>query len=194
MSSSRSLLTLLNAVALGALTLGMATPAAAQVPFSRVNGQGCPAGSVLLSFAEANANRDAACRVLQTWDIARLADGGSMDGPGYGCKTRPSDTRALGNALCKPAPPPEHLTAITKWIRAMDQVPEPSADLAKWVVQLREPASPPRELRLMILEGTQALPHSWHLAAQQVRMTSPCIFAAAFFTMSSAMTRENCAV
>jgi hypothetical protein len=84
---------------------------------------------------------------------------------------------------CKPAPPPEHLTAITKWIRAMDQVPEPSADLAKWVVQLREPASPPRELRLMILEGTQALPHSWHLAAQQVRMTSPCIFAAAFFTL-----------
>ena len=83
----------------------------------------------------------------------------------------------------KPAPPPEDREAIEKWIHAMDQVPEPSADLAKWVAQLHEPASPPRELRLMILEGAQVLPHSWHLAAQQVRLTSPCIFATAFFTL-----------
>jgi hypothetical protein len=83
----------------------------------------------------------------------------------------------------KPPPPVEHREAIEKWIRALDQLPQPSAALSQWVGRQREPAAPPRELRLMILEGTQVLPYSWHLAAQQIRLTAPCILAAAFFTL-----------
>lgn len=83
----------------------------------------------------------------------------------------------------KPASPAEDREAIEKWIRSLDQLPQPSVALSRWVEQQRQSAAPPRELRQMILEGTQVLPHSWNLASQQVRMTAPCILAAAFFTL-----------
>jgi hypothetical protein len=60
----------------------------------------CASGYDLLTPTEAKANTTTACATLNTWDIARLAGGGSMDGSGYGCKIRERDTRALGNALC----------------------------------------------------------------------------------------------
>ena len=37
------------------------------------------------------------------WFIARLAGGGSLDGPGYECRMRPNDGRDLGHILRKMA-------------------------------------------------------------------------------------------
>lgn len=68
----------------------------------RVAGANCPQGQSHVSLADAEANRAAVCAKLQTWDIARLAGGGSMDGRGYNCQTRASDTRQLGHSLCAP--------------------------------------------------------------------------------------------
>lgn len=72
----------------------------------------CPAGYVLLSAGEAQANQTAVCNAMSYWDIARLAGGGSMDGAGYGCGIRTSDTRVLGSSLCRPAPAP---SSIISW-------------------------------------------------------------------------------
>jgi hypothetical protein len=60
----------------------------------------CSGSFTLATQAEVTANHDAACSALVTWAIARLADGGTMDGPGYGCGSRSDDTRAAGNAVC----------------------------------------------------------------------------------------------
>ena len=60
----------------------------------------CTGGYKSVSYLTANAYRGAVCSVLGTWDIARLGDGGSMDGPGYGCGTRATDGRGLGNTVC----------------------------------------------------------------------------------------------
>ena len=66
-----------------------------------VQGDGsCPTGRTLLGLAQATANQQDVCKVLGEWYIARLAGGGSMDGPGYGCKIRPADERSLGHSLC----------------------------------------------------------------------------------------------
>jgi len=67
----------------------------------KVSGETCPSGSTLVAYEEALANKDLLSRKLGTWDIARLANGGSMDGPGYDSKIRPKDERGLGHALCK---------------------------------------------------------------------------------------------
>jgi hypothetical protein len=69
----------------------------------RVAGGECPQGQAHVSLADAEANRAAICAKLGTWDIARLAGGGSMDGGGYKCQTRASDDRQLGHSLCAPA-------------------------------------------------------------------------------------------
>jgi len=70
--------------------------------FTREQGETCPAGKTLATVSEARANKSEICNnVLQTWDIARLAGGGAMDGPGYGCKIRDQDERGMGNAVCK---------------------------------------------------------------------------------------------
>ncbi|HSS78893.1 MAG TPA: transporter substrate-binding domain-containing protein [Thermoanaerobaculia bacterium] len=83
------------------LSLASLPVAASAIEIKNVKGDGtCPADWVLLSAAEAKANQAAACRVLGQWDIARLAAGGSMDGPGYNCQIRSSDKRTLGNSLC----------------------------------------------------------------------------------------------
>lgn len=71
------------------------------VAFARGVGDGvCPSGYSLATSMTARANASAMCAQLGTWDIARLADGGSMDGPGYGCTIRDNDTRALGHSAC----------------------------------------------------------------------------------------------
>jgi hypothetical protein len=67
----------------------------------KVSGEACPSGSTLVTYQEALNNRDVLSQKLDTWDIARLADGGSMDGSGYDSKIRAEDERALGHALCK---------------------------------------------------------------------------------------------
>ena len=61
----------------------------------------CPSNANLLTYDEAKADSANICNKLGTWYIARLAGGGSMDGPGYQCKIRTQDTRKLGNSLCK---------------------------------------------------------------------------------------------
>ena len=66
-----------------------------------VQGDGsCPTGRTLLDLPQATANQQEVCKALGQWYIARLAGGGSMDGPGYGCKIRPADERSLGHSLC----------------------------------------------------------------------------------------------
>jgi ABC-type amino acid transport substrate-binding protein len=71
------------------------------IEIKNVQGDGtCPAGWLPLSVGAAQANKSTACGVLAQWDIARLAGGGSMDGAGYDCQIRASDTRTLGNSLC----------------------------------------------------------------------------------------------
>ncbi len=66
-----------------------------------VRSETCPPGSTLVTFLEALDHRDTLSQKLGQWDIARLANGGSMDGPGYHSKIREEDKRPLGNALCK---------------------------------------------------------------------------------------------
>jgi hypothetical protein len=58
-------------------------------------------GQVLVTPQEALANQNAYCALLGDYDIIRLANGGSMDGPGYGCKIRYEDRRDLGGVLCR---------------------------------------------------------------------------------------------
>jgi len=57
-----------------------------------------------MGVAQAQARRNEICQQLGEWFIARLANGGSMDGPGYGCQIRSADTRSLGHTVCAPAP------------------------------------------------------------------------------------------
>jgi len=96
-------------------TSALAGQASAQVRI--VTGDGlCPPGEAPMTLAQANAQRDSLCRSLGRWHIARLADGASMDGPGYQCQMRANDTRSLGHTICAPAanvgpvvPPPAML-------------------------------------------------------------------------------------
>jgi hypothetical protein len=61
----------------------------------------CPSGYSLLSPAEARENLAAACGAIGTWDIVRLAEGGSISGSGYGCAVFDDDWRPLGASLCQ---------------------------------------------------------------------------------------------
>lgn len=65
------------------------------------NNKTCPPGSTLVTYQEALDHRDELIPILGQYDIARLANGGSMDGWGYQSKIREVDKRQLGNALCK---------------------------------------------------------------------------------------------
>lgn len=89
-----------TAILLAILVLATAAGASGQ-SFKVFEGDGvCGAGYRLATYAEASGQRQAACAVLGEWYIARLAGGGSMDGPGYQCKTREKDDRKLGHSLC----------------------------------------------------------------------------------------------
>ncbi|WP_427157197.1 SAV_2336 N-terminal domain-related protein [Aliinostoc sp. HNIBRCY26] len=67
----------------------------------RASGETCPSGYTLVTYEEAIENREILSRKLETWDIARIAGGGSMDGSGYDSKIRQQDERGLGHSLCK---------------------------------------------------------------------------------------------
>ncbi|MBX3247996.1 MAG: hypothetical protein KF901_12520 [Myxococcales bacterium] len=98
------------------VVIGLAgsAPASAQVQLvAGDGGEHCPGGWEPMSVAHAQANQSAVCQQLGQWVIARLAGGGSMDGPGYRCQIRPRDDRGLGHTLCVPSPrrsppPPQH--------------------------------------------------------------------------------------
>ncbi len=87
-------------VAFTALCLGT-VPAMAASGIFVVAGRSCPADSRMVGHDEAVAARHDICRILGAWSIARLAEGGSMDGPGYRCGIRDRDERDLGHILCK---------------------------------------------------------------------------------------------
>lgn len=80
----------------------------------------CGAGYRLATYAEASGQRQAACAVLGEWYIARLAGGGSMDGPGYQCKTREKDDRQLGHSLCVPGLDTGYYYRLTTQFRGDD--------------------------------------------------------------------------
>jgi len=87
------------------LSLAVLPSAASAITVQSVNGDDpCPAGTSLVTVSEAQANQSTVCNAMGAWDIARLAGGGSMDGAGYGCGIRASDTRSLGKSLCRPTP------------------------------------------------------------------------------------------
>ncbi|NMO20089.1 hypothetical protein HPC49_03685 [Pyxidicoccus fallax] len=70
--------------------------------FLRATGDSpCGPGKTLLTAQEASARRSEVCAKLASWDIARLEDGGTMKGPGYGCTISTWDTQGVGHALCK---------------------------------------------------------------------------------------------
>ena len=113
--------TLLKSSPLIGATLFMLPAPASALDAIVAIGENCPSGSTAVTFAEAQANKDELCRTISrgaggsagTWFIARLAGGGSMDGPGYQCRMRPQDARSLGHALCKTAavvPPTGNIT------------------------------------------------------------------------------------
>jgi len=68
-----------------------------------VAGKTCPANTTPVTYQEAVASQRELCQKMGQWFIARLAGGGSLDGPGYECRMRPTDGRDLGHILCKTA-------------------------------------------------------------------------------------------
>jgi hypothetical protein len=67
------------------------------------NGDGeCPVGYTIATYDEAVADQSSARQAFLNleWGIARLADGGSMEGGGYEFRMRGSDGRKLGHTLC----------------------------------------------------------------------------------------------
>lgn len=80
--------------------VGVPSPDFASSVF-KVRGETCPSGSTLVTPAEARGNLYDAVQKLDRWDIARLANGASLGGLGYGSKVKTRDDRQLGNALCK---------------------------------------------------------------------------------------------
>jgi hypothetical protein len=97
-----------------------ATPSPTPTPISNpvvrsyirnIGDNSCPAGYTLATYSDAVNDTSLICSVLNTWDIARLAGGGSFDGPGYSCRFRALDSRSLGHSLCKPASQPLAMTS-----------------------------------------------------------------------------------
>lgn len=68
----------------------------------------CPPNEYLMPAAEARAHQQTLCAQLGTWDIVRLAGGGSMGGAGYACTVEDLDFRPLGASLCMPRPLPAY--------------------------------------------------------------------------------------
>ena len=62
----------------------------------------CPSNQRLISLEEAeyHAKNSGLCSRLPYWGIVRIADGGSMDGSGYGCKIRRHNSRVLNESIC----------------------------------------------------------------------------------------------
>ena len=60
----------------------------------------CPGGFALMTFSEAQSKQDTVCKIMQEWDIARLAPKASISGLGYKCALKASDDRTLGASIC----------------------------------------------------------------------------------------------
>ncbi|XYI01943.1 hypothetical protein ACMHYB_20100 [Sorangium sp. So ce1128] len=63
-------------------------------------GEQCLEGFEHVDFATASAYSDEICTHVGYWGIARIGGGGSIDGVGYNCNVRATDSRQLGDAIC----------------------------------------------------------------------------------------------
>ncbi|AUX22855.1 hypothetical protein SOCEGT47_033710 [Sorangium cellulosum] len=63
-------------------------------------GEECLEGFEHVDFATASAYSAEICTHVGYWGIARIGGGGSIDGVGYGCGIRATDSRPLGDAIC----------------------------------------------------------------------------------------------
>ncbi len=88
------------------LLLGPA-PALAADEIVSVPGTKCPTGMRPLTFDEGRTNKSEICNKINSWDIVRIGERGSVSGMGYSCAVIAEDTRSLGATICwKPGPPP----------------------------------------------------------------------------------------
>ncbi|WP_437646922.1 hypothetical protein [Sorangium sp. So ce362] len=72
-----------------------------ETTFAAVRGGGqCLEGFEHVDFATVSAYSAEICTHVGYWGIARIAGGGSIDGPGYGCGFRATDSRELGDSIC----------------------------------------------------------------------------------------------
>lgn len=74
-----------------------------KITFTLVTGDNyCPAGKRLATVHEAALFNAQACDALSAnqWYIARLSNGGSIGGRGYGCAVNLDEESKLGNSLC----------------------------------------------------------------------------------------------
>ena len=86
------------------LSFSISNYASARADFLRANGDSPCASGSFVTVKEARQVTQTLCRQLNTWDIARLANGASLSGPGYGCEIKRKDDRKLGHSLCKRNP------------------------------------------------------------------------------------------
>ncbi|WP_437304275.1 hypothetical protein [Sorangium sp. So ce388] len=63
-------------------------------------GEQCLEGFEHVDFATASAYSAEICTHVGYWGIARIGGGGSIDGVGYDCNVRATDSRPLGDAIC----------------------------------------------------------------------------------------------
>lgn len=81
-----------------------------QVKFQQIAGEvvaggsvQCPTGTRLATVAEAAIFNKQACAALSSqYNVARIADGGSVAGAAYGCVVKGVDAQGKGHSLCVP--------------------------------------------------------------------------------------------
>ena len=97
-------------VGLALLGLALAAPllaraAASGNTYTEVTGDGqCPYGTSLPGPSDMRTDTYDICGAMGTFDIARIANGGSISGRGYNCSVAGKDPRTLGNTICKSTP------------------------------------------------------------------------------------------
>lgn len=102
-------------ILISAISLACFASANAQSAYTKVTGEACPSGQRAAELWEVKTDAKAACGALAEWDIARLANGASLSGPGYKCEEKDSDQRKLGHALCVKAPELPNAVGTYAW-------------------------------------------------------------------------------
>lgn len=102
----------------GLAVISAFTSSSAVAGVKEVAGQSCPSGTTVVTYQEALQNKTEYCAAVGQWNIVRLANGASMDGKGYGCGAKQSDTRGLGSILCKDNALPPPATSAVQYVAA----------------------------------------------------------------------------
>lgn len=111
-----------------------------------LEGETCPTGFRHVTAEVAGAASALLCPLLGQWDIVRLANGGSMSGPGYDCTVFDSDTRALGGSLCTSADLDMGLPVAPDAIISENGQNCPDGYAVASVAQMRDPIGNPNVL------------------------------------------------